>query len=92
MIHAQDFRWQKTAGERVELVLQRPPSDHVVVFLNGRRAGKMLWSPWRLDITKALHSGNNRLELHVTNTLTNLMYGTPRRSGLNGSVALRVSN
>jgi len=90
MVHTQNFHWQKTTGERVELVLQRPPSDHVVVILNGRPAGKLLWSPWRLDITDALCSGNNRLELHVSNTLTNLMYGTPRPSGLNGPVTLQI--
>ncbi|MCG3148766.1 MAG: hypothetical protein PCFJNLEI_02213 [Verrucomicrobiae bacterium] len=88
MIHTQDFRWEKIAGQRVELVLTRPPRDHVVVMLNGRPAGKLLWSPWRLDITSALRTGTNRLELHVTNTLTNLMYGQPRPSGLNGDVTL----
>jgi len=88
MIHAQDFRWGPTSGQRTELVLQRPPSDHVVVFLNGKRMGELLWSPWRLDVTRGLRPGENRLELHVSNTLENLMYGRARRSGLNGDVRL----
>lgn len=90
LVHKQNFRWAKREGERVELTLSRPPSDHVVVMLNGRKAGKLLWSPWRLDLTRALRDGANELELHVSNTLTNLMYARPRPSGLNGTVKLIV--
>jgi hypothetical protein len=90
MIHARSFPWTKQSGERVELVLTRPPSDQLVVVVNGKRAGEMLWSPWRLDITRWLRPGTNRLELHVSNTLINLMYGRPRPSGLNGQVRIRA--
>lgn len=90
MSHGQRFAWKRRPGERVELVLTQAPSDHVVVWVNGRNAGEMLWSPWRLDITKAVRDGTNEIELRVSNTLYNVMYGRARRSGLNGGVLIRA--
>lgn len=89
VVHAQNFTWKRTDGERVELVLDRAPSDQMVVFLNGKRVGDLLWSPWRINITRALRAGTNHLELHVSNTLDNLIYGRQRPSGLNGGVTIR---
>lgn len=50
------------------------------VRVNGKSAGTKLWSPYRLDITELLEAGSNRLEIGVTNTLSN-RYG-PGRPGL----------
>lgn len=91
MIYAQDFAWTEVKGARVELALERSPREHLVVFLNGRRVGAMLWSPWRLDVTRALRPGRNHLELHVTNTLQNFISGRPIPSGIEGQVKLVVS-
>jgi hypothetical protein len=88
MAYAQDFAWKGPKGGRVELVLDRPVEGRVEVALNGRRAGALLWSPWRLDVTRALRPGRNRLELRVTNTYMNLIYGRPRPSGLLGGARL----
>ena len=88
MRYKRNFRWQKRSSERVELVLEQPPRDQVEVRLNGRPVGAMLWSPWRLDVTPALRDGENRIELRISNTLTNMIHGRPRPSGLNGGVVL----
>ncbi|MDW8244251.1 MAG: hypothetical protein RMJ88_13655, partial [Thermogemmata sp.] len=90
MMYAQTFEWSSRAEERVELVLTDPPRDHAVVWLNGRRVGALLWSPWRLDVTGFLRAGSNRIELHVSNSLTNLLMGEPRPSGLMGAVVLEA--
>jgi hypothetical protein len=64
------------------------------VRVNGQSAGVLLWAPYRLEITKLLKTGANRLEIGVTNTLAN-RYGQGRlglreksASGLLGPVRL----
>lgn len=88
MVYAQQFVWASDVGRQVELVLTQPPRDHAVVVLNGQQVGGLLWSPWRLDVTSALRPGRNRLELHVSNSLTNLLMAEPRPSGLFGRAVL----
>lgn len=41
------------------------------VQVNGREAGTLVWSPYRLDITALLKPGENRLRIWVTNTEAN---------------------
>jgi len=41
------------------------------VQINGREAGTLIWSPYRLDITTFLKPGENRLRILVTNTEAN---------------------
>ena len=62
--------------------------DMAEVFVNGKRCGYSAWSPWRVEITKALRRGENSLEVVVTNSLYNLIYGSPRPSGLLGPVLI----
>ncbi len=76
------------------------------VFVNGTSAGLVFFDPYRLDITKHVRAGTNRIEIVVANTLMNyysqfaeLARNTPnlggirldqRASGLLGPVAIRV--
>jgi hypothetical protein len=41
------------------------------VQINGSEAGTLIWSPYRLDITKLLKPGENRVRIWVTNTEAN---------------------
>ena len=43
------------------------------VFVNSQEAGVVWCSPWNLDITKYLTHGENKLEIHVANSLMNRM-------------------
>ena len=45
------------------------------VWVNGREAGTVWCSPWRLDVTDLLRSGRNELRIEVTNSLYNRMIG-----------------
>jgi hypothetical protein len=46
------------------------------VFVNGERCGGVLWKPpFRAELTRALESGKNRLEVRVTNLWPNRMIG-----------------
>jgi hypothetical protein len=41
------------------------------VYVNGQKAGTAVWRPFRVDITKLLKPGRNRLRILVTNTEAN---------------------
>ena len=56
--------------ERVVLDLGKV-SSVAKVQVNGREAGTLVWSPYRLDITALLKPGENRLRIWVTNTEAN---------------------
>lgn len=43
------------------------------VFVNTQEAGIVWCSPWNLDITKYLTRGENKIEIHVANSLMNRM-------------------
>jgi hypothetical protein len=51
------------------------------VVLNGKDLGAQLWPPYRYDLTGALSSGDNEIEISVTNTAENLL-GSPIQSGI----------
>jgi hypothetical protein len=45
------------------------------VIINGRRQGEVWHAPYRLDITGALHRGNNEIKIEVANTWVNRLIG-----------------
>jgi hypothetical protein len=45
------------------------------VILNGQNLGITWKPPYRVEVTKAIHSGNNKLELRVTNLWPNRLIG-----------------
>lgn len=45
------------------------------VVLNGKEVGTVWCSPWEIDVTDALRSGENELEIYVANSLMNRMIG-----------------
>jgi len=60
-------------------LLDPPIREAAIVFVNGRRAGSLWHPPYRIDISKLVHSGDNRIEVHVYNTAINLLAGQPPR-------------
>ena len=64
--------------------------DVAEVTVNGHAYDPLLWSPYRVDVSSALHAGRNDVSVTVTNTLAN-SHGDSRPSGLLGPVALRPS-
>jgi hypothetical protein len=62
--------------------------DVAHVSVNGTPVGRLLWAPYRLDITDALQPGSNQIDVTVTNTPANA-HGSAQASGLLGPVLLR---
>jgi hypothetical protein len=56
--------------KRVMLDLGRV-SSVAEVFVNGERAGTLVWRPYRLDISKLIKPGENEIKIIVTNTEAN---------------------
>jgi hypothetical protein len=64
------------------------------VFVNGREVGTRVAAPWKFEIQKFLHEGENQIEVDVYNTLANHYLTIPTRylgkteSGLIGTVKI----
>jgi hypothetical protein len=52
-------------------LLDPPVREAAIVFVNGQRAGSLWHPPYRIDISKLVHSGENRIEVRVYNTAIN---------------------
>jgi hypothetical protein len=74
------------------LALLSPPiREAAIVFVNGKKAGSLWHPPYRIDISKLVHRGENRIEVHVYNTAINELAGQPARdySDLNAKYGKR---
>ncbi len=71
------FSWTKNSrdGEKVLLELGRL-CDVASVKVNGVDCGIVWTAPYEVDITNALKSGNNTLEIEVTNSWANAINGS----------------
>lgn len=87
--HAVDVSSAQLAGHRWTLDLGGV-RDVAEVNVNGHAFDPLLWQPYQLDVTSALHAGSNDISVTVTNTLANA-HGDSRPSGLLGPVTLRPS-
>ena len=56
-------------------LLVGPIRDAAVVLVNGKRIGSLWHPPYALDITAALHEGENKIEIQVANTAVNMLAG-----------------
>lgn len=56
-------------------LLEGPLREAAAVYVNGERVGAVWCAPWTLDITKAVKTGSNMLEVRVGNTDINLLAG-----------------
>ena len=84
---------EEEAEAQVELDLGRVTAT-AEVTVNGKPAGIRVAPPWKLDLSRLLHAGENELEVLVYNTLSNhyqtipSMYRGDPESGLLGPVKL----
>ena len=62
--------------------------DFVQVYVNSVDAGIKFWKPFMFDITHQVKEGENRIAIHVTNSLANRYGRETRLSGLIGPVEI----
>jgi hypothetical protein len=72
--YSQSFLWSGKNRQRVWLDLGRV-ANIASVTLNGVGCGVAWTAPYRVEITDALRSGENKLEIEVTNTWANRLIG-----------------
>jgi hypothetical protein len=60
-------------------LLDPPIREAAIVVVNGQRAGALWHPPYRIDISRFVRSGENRIEVRVYNTAINLLAGQPPR-------------
>ncbi len=63
----------------IRALLDPPVREAAIVMVNGKNVGALWHPPYRIDLTGAVHSGVNMLEVRVANTAINLMAGQPPR-------------
>jgi len=63
--------------------------DLAEVFINQRKAGTLLYSPYELDITEFLVNGENAIQIKVINSLLNEFEKKDKKSGLLGPVEIK---
>ncbi len=73
-VYRKDFYYNETKISKVILNL----GDVEImarVWLNGKLAGVLWTSPWEIEVTNLLQSGENHIEIEVVNTWRNRMIG-----------------
>ena len=86
--YRQQFRLtaaQKKARLHLEM---EQPGDLAEVIVNGISCGVRAWEPFACDISEAVSSGQNNLQIKVANSLQNLLLQEPKPSGLLGQVRI----
>lgn len=75
-LYTTSFRWKGKlkADRRVYLNLGEI-CNLGTVYVNGVNCGTVWTAPYRVDISKALRKGTNKLEIEVTNTWANALQG-----------------
>ena len=73
-IYRTHFDWKEAPGQAVTLDLGKV-SVIAEVKVNGVSCGIAWTPPYRVEITQALKSGRNKLEVHVANTWANRLIG-----------------
>jgi len=65
MVYEATVAHRRRKGVHTFLRLRNPSGTLFIVRVNGVEAGRILWRPYALDLTDALKSGENSLEIEV---------------------------
>lgn len=56
--------------------------DIAEIEVNGKKAGKILWKPYEIEITSFVKKGENHLSIKVANSIYNMLEGKIKTSGI----------
>ena len=75
-VYSNTFAWNETDAEDTRYWLGiEELHDMADVYLNGEPCGVIWTHPYRVEISRQLVPGDNKLEIHVSNTWANRMMG-----------------
>ncbi len=75
-IYTTDFKLENRIADKESVHLNLGELANLAeVYLNGTKVGTLWTPPYRVDITKSLNVGANKLEIHVSNTWRNRIAG-----------------
>ena len=76
-VYEKSFTWQAPAGmARSKVLLDLGEVREIAeVKVNGRSCGTLWCPPWQVDVTDALHPGDNQLQVEVVNFWPNRIIG-----------------
>lgn len=78
-LYTSSFQWNERNKREGQVWLEfEGMSNMASVKINGEPCGTVWTAPYRLDISKALKRGRNRIEIEVTNTWANAMNGADK--------------
>lgn len=72
-LYRKTLNLQKTEKDEKALLRFSELGSVARVIINGQDMGIVWCSPWEIDVTNAIHDGENELEIHVANSLMNRM-------------------
>ena len=67
-----------SVGPGMHAFYDPPLHEAALVTINGQPAGALWHPPYALEISKLLHSGENRIEIRVFNTALNAWSAIPK--------------
>jgi len=73
VIYSREIESQLARGERAWLEFSGLEGIVFKVRVNGKKAGTLVWQPWRVEITDLLQKGKNRLEVEVIGSCRNML-------------------
>ena len=89
--HCYHMNFELGEDARPEFIDLGVVGDIAEVLINSKRVGVQAWAPYILPLGEVCHSGTNRLEVRVTNSMANRYDGRQLPSGLIGPIFLRVT-
>ncbi|WAG66913.1 hypothetical protein LL037_07220 [Clostridium estertheticum] len=92
MIYSNQFTIENRE-EINEIQLELEEAHEIVkVFINEKEVEIKMWAPYIFDILDYVSSGLNTLTIEVTNSLANKICNVKLKSGIGGSVKLRINS
>lgn len=82
---------EKSSYKRAYFAAERV-RDCMEVSVNGIDCGYRTFAPFKIEITGALHTGENIITVKVTNTLLNHLRQLPQEGGLYGETGILLEN
>ena len=69
------FTWDRSSGSNSTFLDLGKVKNMAKVFLNGEEVGTVWTAPWRVEVSKYLREGENKLEIQIANLWANRLIG-----------------